>query len=453
MKRVWDLDSNKLAYITTSIIFLTTLGYLSFGNIKAVILGYPIIFTLAWLYNRIVATEDSKWVIYLILLLPTIFPLFKLHFTVGFSIYFVVGITLLYSHTSSVKLVIFTFVYLLGTLLNTLYDSTPIVSPDAVRYFRRVSEDFPNLISYFYHLVRLTSDSIIEVNNVFFTPSSVYDTFPILYLPIYKSFELGSPLFILVLNTILWISTAFMMRDMTNKYLSRHIQASGDIVFYLLMISPTAMYYSSSFLKDITAVFLVVLSLRLYLEKRYLLFVVVIVFSTTIRLYSFAITGIYFGVLTWTPHILLIGIGISTIFMLWFTKEVLTIFNTILMVGYFFISPNPFELQNWMNIEATPRILEGLMNGVFLTISVILGLGKRTDLTSYFIISLGLIVYGLIMSTIGFNWTVNFLSEAYNLGTLGEHIIRKKLPVVPLIAIWISFTYTNLNIPQIKFKI
>jgi hypothetical protein len=256
------------------------------------------------------------------------------------------------------------------------------------------------------------------------------------------------PEIIVILNITLWISSALLFRELVQSYLEDIDGINPNLIFTILLLSPTPIYWSGTFLKDITSTFLCILAAYLFFRKRYTLLILVIVYATLLRPYSIAIVGIYISILAWSPLLLISGFIMSIIFMLLYTGEFVTVLNSILIFGYFFVSPNPVDPNNWTTIRLIPRLLEAVFYAIVLSISGIYALANQKLRNQYILLSLGIFIYSFVMVTVAYRYTVFVRGLPYGFGTAGENILRKMLPMIPIIALWIGQTLSHTNISK-----
>ncbi|GAA5430851.1 hypothetical protein [Haloarcula japonica] len=369
-----------------------------------------------------------------------IFPKAAIVATSGVIAYYIYR----FYYTSSPLFVGSAVVYLVGTLLNLVFNSTPLPSPDAAQYYGRV-RNFGTISEYLVHLIQLAQEDISLLK-------SSMQTFPAFYLPLYKSYGFESPAVFVVINMVLWVTTVLLFKELIKYYLTESANVSPGIVSAMLLLSPTAMYWSSTFLKDITSVFLCMLATYLFFRKRAIMFLIVVLVATSIRLYSIAIISIYIATIMWSPLLLGIGLFGSAIFTLIYTGNIVTLFNSILVFGYFFVSPHPVQIENWLTPRLIPRLIEAVLYAGGLFISGRFAVTSRKLRNHYLILTAGILIYSLVIVSVAYRYTVFQRGLPYGFGTAGENILRKMLPILPLIAVWMSITVSNMKYPRLSIS-
>lgn len=377
-------------------------------------------------------------------------PIFHLSINVGVLLYFSLLILLLCVFLDDDILIstVIPSLFLLSVLFYMIF-STQLVGVDEVQFYERVT-DFSSTSEYFSHLVALGQNNLLSLR-------SSIQTFPLFYLPFYQTYNLSSSKIIVIINSTLWMTTAFLFRELLLIRRSEQNAVSNispNLVFAILMLSPSAIYWTSSFAKDITSVFLCVLATYLFFRKRFILFIIVLIFATSIRAYSIAIIGIYIAVTISSPLLLGLGVIGSILFVLMYTSSPMAIFNSLLVWGYFFLSPNPANIENWTNFELFPRMVEGIILTAILILSIVHSSVEKHIAKQYVLLGVALFIYALVMITIGYRNHVLIRGHTYGIGVVGDNVLRKMLPMLPVLSIWIAQTVSIQKeyFPEIKFN-
>jgi hypothetical protein len=409
-------------------------------------IGAIVVLFLATGLHFITYTRSTIPIVLSVIVFPFIAPFFSISSTVSIVATSSVIAYFLYKfyYDSSPLFVGSAIVYLVGTLLNLAFNSTPLSSPDAVQYYGRL-RNFETISEFLIHLAQLAQEDILVLK-------SSMQTFPGFYLPLYKGYGFESPEIFVVINLVLWITTVVLFRELLKYNLRKSVNVSPDIVSAILLVSPTAMYWSSTFLKDITSVFLCILATYLFFRKRTIGFLIIVLVATSIRLYSIAIISIYIATIMWSPLLLGIGLFGSIAFVLAYTGEIATLFNSVLVFGYFFVSPHPVQIENWLTPRLVPRLIEAVLYAGGLLVSGLFAVTDRKLRNHYVILTAGILIYSLVIVAVAYRYTVFQRGLPYGFGTAGENILRKMLPILPLIAVWMSITISNVKYPRLSIS-
>jgi hypothetical protein len=262
--------------------------------------------------------------------------------------------------------------------------------------------------------------------------------FPLFYLPLYETLPIDRPVGILLVNVVLWFGTALLVRELVSWKFGSNRHYSPNLLFVLLLVSPSAIYWTGTFNKEITSTFLCVLAAYLFLRDRYLLFGAVLLVATGIRPYSVAIIYVYVAVFRRDFRLLVLGALGSLAVVLIATSSLVPLLNSILVTGFLFVSPNPFEVANWLDPFVFFRTVEGVLVGVVSVFAGILFLTKREYTREMLLVGLGAFIYGLVLTLVGYHVTVGD-GEPYTLLTIGDTVLRKKMPLLPLVGLWTAY--------------
>lgn len=103
------------------------------------------------------------------------------------------------------------------------------------------------------------------------------------------------------------------------------------------------------------------------------------------------------------------------------------------------MTPNPFEKQNWVNLPLLT--VESLFLGILFGLSVLTFLIKKSTRRFFFLVFLGVSVYACALTVVG-QFTLEARSLDYGLFSAGDNILRKKIPMLPMFFIAISFLFS-----------
>ncbi|MFF2092852.1 hypothetical protein [Paenibacillus sp. NPDC058174] len=350
-------------------------------------------------------------------------------------------------------------VMLIGKLI---YGATvnPLAGPDEIHYFEQVTT-FQTLSDYMPYAMEHIETQWMNISAV--------PIFGLLYMPFFKWLQLEDPMAIILLNTVLLlliVNAAYRMNHKWFKYVlppstkpeldpEQSQRSFAVIIVFGLMVSPSLMYMSSLFAKDITCVLLGLYGAILMLRKQWIVFVLVMLYATGLRDYAIIYTISFY--LLYTQRLrgsLIIMIGAVGLIVL--QVGPLAVINAGMLSVFLFISPNPSNLGNW-EPKLFLRTLEALFMAVMLAMSVFHCIKFKETRRFYLMAAIVIFTYACVLVLVGYA-TVTGRSLDYGLGTIGDNMVRKKLPVVPVIytisaytLVWCrhSFSMKHLKIPTI----
>ncbi|MUT64772.1 hypothetical protein [Paenibacillus sp. NEAU-GSW1] len=327
---------------------------------------------------------------------------------------------------------------LLGKLI---YGATvnPLNGPDEIHYFEQVTT-FARLSEYMPYAMEHIRTQWMNISAV--------PIFGMLYMPFFKWLELENPLAIILLNTVLLlliVNAAYRLNDGRFGYTlppdaegrdgledgawrPKHSFAIVTVVG--LLLSPSLMYMSSLFAKDITCVLLGLYGTILLLRKQWLLFIVVMLYATGLRDYAIIYTlSFYFLYAQKLRSAIVMAVG-ALLLIVWQVGP-LSLINAGMLSVFLFISPNPINPANW-EPKLMMRTMEALFMTIMLGMSVFYALKYKETRRFYLMAALLIFTYACVLVLVGYA-TVTGRSLDYGIGTIGDNMVRKKLPIVPVI--------------------
>ncbi|EMJ7521482.1 hypothetical protein RGL88_003040 [Providencia rettgeri] len=225
-----------------------------------------------------------------------------------------------------------------------------------------------------------------------------------------------NPYFIYIINLIIIIFSIGLY--------SSKLEFNNRIYLFLLawiIFSPYLSYWGTRFFKDYISLLIIFYSLVLFINKKFFLFIILILLATSIRSYSIVIFAIYF--LFWKKNIYITFICalVSFIISLFLYPGIITKYLKIF--GYFLISPNPLKLDNYDLVMGT-QIIEA----VFIFLIFTYGLIKRRKFTFNVVFCISIYASCIYMVD-------NRLTYSWNLpaDTITENYHRKKIPIFPML--------------------
>ncbi len=230
-------------------------------------------------------------------------------------------------------------------------------------------------------------------------------------------------------------------------------------IFYIsnsifLLLSFTSLYWNAVYAKDIFSLSLVFICLRFLVCRKYLSAAFFLLIACMLRPYSIVFV---FSVYLWLVYDKFLNKVACFIFVIYlvaisyFTSWALPL-NSILLAGFSFLSPNPFNFNNWdyfvdnsSGWTFSPLLftIEGLLIScclIYSTTKFILSKVERKFLTQ---IILPFMFISVTLALVGYIHHVTN-GNIYGFGVLGDNMIRKKIGLWPLISIIFSYTIFKL---------
>ncbi|BBH19565.1 hypothetical protein Back11_09100 [Paenibacillus baekrokdamisoli] len=324
-------------------------------------------------------------------------------------------------------------IMLLGKLVYAI-TTNPVTGPDEIHYYEQVStfDQLSDFMPYAWNHI------MTQWANV-----SAYPMFGLLYMPFFKWLAFQDPLPIIMLNSVLLIlivNQTYRLNESRFNYQMEREQVTRfhSIVILGLLVSPSFMLMSSVFAKDVTCALLGIYCAGLLLRRKYLLFILLLLYSTGLRDYSLVYTFGYFFLyankIRTAVVVMCLAMGILVM-----QIGPLGLINSSLLTFYLFISPNPIKFSNW-DITYLFRTLEALFMSIGLIISILNFIRFKETRPFYAMVFTLLFTYACTLVLVGYV-TVTGRDLDYGVGTIGDNMVRKKLPVLPLLYIVQAYTF------------
>lgn len=332
-------------------------------------------------------------------------------------------------------LFIFSAIMVFGKIMYLLI-MDPVATPDGVRYYNQIAQyqdNFKGFLDFFWF--QITNNHVL---------ASSYATFGVVYLPFYMLFNTGSSYLILIFNIICLIFIAYFTYLNTKEIYVHEIKHNKTFLSLIVagvLISPTLMYWSSTFSKDIFGILMTMVALYFLLKKRYILFLITLLMATTIRPYSIAIIAIYYCLYKGSKKLMWLGI-IGSIAVVGYYTGTTGVFNTFNTLAYLIASPNPLSLENWEGFflfEVEILFILGM-----LALSLYVFINNKESRKFYFLVLGGVFIYSCVMTLVGYG-VIDARDLEYGVGVVGDDITRKKAPIIILYYIVISYTLIKLR--------
>lgn len=360
----------------------------------------------------------------------------KIDSDLGFFLFMVIlfPLVFLFDFTKRPVVILFSFVVIISGKMFYKETLNPLFGPDASNYYKQVT-DFSTYFDFLeYFLANITQ---------WWYLTSSYSIFGLFYLAYYKVFDAIEPITIVTFNTLILIAIGYLAYKINEQHFTYKISNKTTYLSLILLgvfTSASLMYYSSTFSKDLMSLFLGFVALYFLLNKRFSLFILTLALATLLRQYAIAYIICYYFLFKTNKKILYLGALLSAL-IVFFKAGAIGVINTLLMIGYMFFTPNPLELNNWSQL--TLLVLESLVMMVGLILVIICFLNKKHTRNFFIMSSCTIFVFACALTLVG-HTNLQYLNLGYGIGTMGEDIIRKKLPLIPLF--YMMFAYALLNI-------
>jgi len=334
-------------------------------------------------------------------------------------------------------------VYYVGVTVHLLYFS-PLFEGDTATYFLQL-EEYGSVFEFVAMFVR----------NVLADPlwlTDFYQKFPLLYLPFYFSLDLSSPSSFAVINTTLWVATVLLLKQLAERYVNTaDSDVSPTLYTVLLLLSPFFIYYSSQFQKEVATVFLTVLAAYLFNRERYVPSLLIAAGAFYLRPYALAMVVVYVLVFDRQYYWLVVTLGGSLSVLFVYSGSVVTLVNSAVAFLFVFVTPLPFQLNNWLQPSVALRTVESTVAGGLFALSIVFIATNRDVRREYAVLALGIATYAVTTILVGYTFVD---PETYDFLTLGINLGRKKSLVHPLILMWTALTLKVLwqRFPDVEFR-
>jgi len=250
---------------------------------------------------------------------------------------------------------------------------------------------------------------------------------------------------IFLINTFLWfVGSHVYLSSIKNKRLVDNIK----IGYLFLFLSPTILYWTGNFGKDVVVVSFCMLSAAFFLQKKFALFFLFAIIALLFRPYSLVMIACFVVPLVYGFRVMSALFILITLVFLYGTKFAIEpLINTVLAFIYVFLSPNPVSINNWTLVASSngfsfsPLIMlvEALIISFLIFYAVLF---KKYD--KYKVLKTFIAIYCLSICLVGVGYTnISSNDEALAIGSLGDNFVRKKIIVWPLLALLLNFFYGN----------
>jgi hypothetical protein len=230
-----------------------------------------------------------------------------------------------------------------------------------------------------------------------------------------------------------------------NHNLAERSRFISWFVFAAFMMSPMHLYYSNGLLKDQTSILLALLSVLLFIRKKFMLFVVVLMLAVAVRSYNFLIVFLYIIAIRKPGKLDYVWMVMFAIIMFIAVRfNPIALVNMVFATGYTYMNPLPYKGENWafpISLITTQGLLFGI--GFFYGLLQIFSAKLRRDGLNR--IALCIALYGCIGIAVGYNNVVNLSRTVYEFGQGGDEMTRKTMPILPLVCIQMGYVVLRLT--------
>lgn len=280
------------------------------------------------------------------------------------------------------------------------------------------------------------------------------NTFPAfldLFFSLYSS-DVNSAL-IIYFNSFFWLAGLAAWLKAIEGGISRK---AFIILFIYLFASPYVLYWIFNFGKDLFVVSLCLISSAFFIRKRYVCSLLFLCFASFFRPYSAVIVLAYSA-----PFCLSFGrttaMAAGAVFVqaLLSKSVVIVLLNSLLIFLFVFLSPSPFNFDNWSYVSYaawhfSPWLFtfEGVLVFLFFCLGGVSLIFWGRTISQFGLLIKILIAVFLLCLVLGLVGQSSILSSATEprLGLLGDNIVRKKLAVWPLVALFVAIIFSKIRV-------
>lgn len=328
----------------------------------------------------------------------------------------------------------------LGVSIFNYYNLDMAISPDAVRY----RDYFFDYESGPYHYI---AGIYQEIKQSQYYDVSSYSVVGLIFYPVADALDwVGVSDTFLVLNFLFAILT-FLFYSKSIESLSINFSNEKKVAFLVWVFSPVVIYHYQVFSKDILSAFLCAATVFLLAKRKYVPAVLVFVLATMLRPYSIAIIFAMYYFISDNVRFLIYGAVCSLLIVIVFAG-ISGVANSILVLLYMPISPNifSFDIQRKDYIPLYAESFIFFIGILFFLISVCY---SRISREFCYQSLAALFVYSCVMTVLG-KYSAEHYDTAYEVGTMGNNALRKKIPILQ---IYISMIFVGLSFFRYKKRI
>lgn len=250
---------------------------------------------------------------------------------------------------------------------------------------------------------------------------------------------------IFILNSFFWfLSSHIYLTSLKNTGFLENIKVG----YLFLFLSPTILYWTGNFGKDVVVVSLCMISASFFFKRKYILFVFFAVMALLFRPYSIIMIACFVVPLYHSLKVMVYFLLLTlAVFFYGTSFSLISLINTLIAFIYIFLSPNPTALTNWTLFSGSSDFLFSPLIMVLETIVISLVIVYAIFLKKYdkvLAAKLLLAIYCLSISLVGVGYTnMSGNDIALAIGSLGDNFVRKKIIVWPILAVLLNLLYCD----------
>jgi hypothetical protein len=251
------------------------------------------------------------------------------------------------------------------------------------------------------------------------------------------------PEFVQWVNVFLWsFASLVLARNANLRFEGVRSRYFTTAVMVFLLLSPSAIYWSSVFAKDIAVASFIAFTVVAYINKRYLIGSGTVIIAISLSAMAVPFILVLYALMLGKRRILFFMLFLSIAAILTASAmDLKAILNIIPYAGYTLLSPNPLNLENWVFVGGGggnswglhPRGLF-LAEGLFVTVTIVVGLLLASlDVTWRKVV----IDCCVALLLIGCVWVLRGILtlDYYDVNMRGGNFVRYKVGAWPIIAL------------------
>ncbi|HDM8209784.1 TPA: hypothetical protein P0E34_005041 [Vibrio campbellii] len=304
-----------------------------------------------------------------------------------------------------------------------------LIGPDEYRFYQEY-------VDYSYDRIGYLIDSISHVVDNNFFHSSSYPVFGFFINPLidFIRFDTSSHKYIIPINFFLLFLILILLKNIFS------ISKYNNTYILLFSLSPAVIYHSLIYAKDILSLFLIFLSCLACTRKKVFLFFILLVLASLLRPYAIAIVFVYLSFFFLSARNISVCVLVCLL-VTYFFVGISGVVNAFITVPYLVISPNPTNILEG-RVDYFPLYFESIIFSL-LYMSSIFACIHRRKLDLLIIFHLCLLVYSVVMVLVGYTGSLSY-GNSYSFGDMGGNLVRKKIPMIPLIILFFYFSFTSI---------
>lgn len=348
------------------------------------------------------------------------------------------------------RVLILSCFYIFGVVLCSGF--YPVLSgPDEYRFYQNAtSYSFFELVEYSLNTAVGLGETIEEKTVTFISSRFTFPAIVSILMPAGQ--EVVPPDYIHWVNVLLWLVAVRMLVNAVPDFYSQALRNDnfrlGVLIF--LLASPTSIYWSSVFSKDIAGASMVVFCVVNLLARRYFLSVTFGCVALLISSMAIPMIPLLYALLSKSQKNLrrLLIVALSVVLIV-SALDFVAIANVLMMSLYTLLSPNPLVPQNWAFVSEIGQrdwlahpvgfmTFESVV--VFSTVFLGFSMAMRSAQSRFV---LQLFVTALVV--VGCIWVVRGVVtlDDYGLGSTGGNFVRYKLGAWAVVALCFGFAVSE----------